>query len=45
VIIRLADRLIARLRMNDPIARRVALTKTDFLLCGISGVVATLFRV
>jgi hypothetical protein len=40
VIVRLADRLIAILRAGDPIAGRVALTKSDFLRCGIRGVVA-----
>ncbi len=42
VIVRLADRLIAILRAGDPIADRVALTKADFLRCGIRGVVAAL---
>ena len=42
VIVRLAYRLIEILRAGDPIARRVALTKTDFLRCGIRGVVAAL---
>jgi squalene synthase HpnC len=43
VIVRLADRLIEILRAGDPIAGRVALTKGDFLGCGIRGVVAGLF--
>jgi len=42
VIVRLADRLIAILRAGDPIAGRVALTKPDFLGCGIRGIVAGL---
>ncbi|MGB0630417.1 MAG: squalene synthase HpnC [Alphaproteobacteria bacterium] len=40
VIVRLAARLTARLRKGDPIAGRVALSKADFILCGISGAVA-----
>ena len=40
VIVRLADRLIALLRKGDPIAGRVALTKMDFLVCGVRGAVA-----
>lgn len=43
VIVRLADRLWKLLRRNDPIAGRVALTKGDFLRCGLSGVVAGAF--
>ncbi|CAK0741199.1 Hydroxysqualene synthase [Azospirillaceae bacterium] len=37
VILRLAKRLTARLRQSDPIAGRVALTRGDFLWCGLSG--------
>ena len=40
VIVRLADRLITLLRNGDPIAGRVALTKMDFVICGIRGVIA-----
>lgn len=40
VIVRLADRLITLLRNGDPIAGRVALTKMDFVVCGIRGVIA-----
>lgn len=40
VIVRLADRLITLLRNGDPIAGRVALTKMDFVVCGVRGVVA-----
>ncbi len=42
VIVRLADRLLVLLRRNDPIAGRVALTKRDFLCCGVRGAVAGL---
>jgi squalene synthase HpnC len=42
VIVRLADRLIEILRAGDPIAGRVALTKPDFVRCGVRGVVAGL---
>lgn len=38
VIVQLADRLLVLLRRGDPIAGRVALTKTDFVLSGIKGV-------
>lgn len=37
VIIRLAKRLHDRLRANDPVAERVALSKTDFLAAGAVG--------
>ncbi len=40
VIVRLADRLIALLRKGDPLAKRVALDKTDFAVAGVSGSVA-----
>ena len=42
VIVRLAERLSARLKRGDPIARRVALSKADFLVCGVRGIVAGL---
>jgi hypothetical protein len=38
VIVRLADRLAALLRGNDPIAGRVALRKSDFASCGLRGI-------
>ncbi len=38
VIVRLADRLAARLASGDPIAGRVALGKADFALCGVRGI-------
>jgi len=38
VIVRLARRLAALLRRGDPLAGRVALSKRDFVLCGLRGV-------
>lgn len=43
VIVRLADRLSSLLRNSDPIAERVALSKGDFLSCGVRGMAAGLF--
>lgn len=40
VIVRLALRLSARLKRGDPLAGRVALSKADFLVCGLRGIVA-----
>jgi len=40
VIVRLAGRLIERLRKGDPIAARVALKKPDFAFAGIAGAVS-----
>ncbi|MFQ5774438.1 MAG: squalene synthase HpnC [Kiloniellaceae bacterium] len=37
VIVRLAERLSARLRAGDPLAGRVALSRLDFLTCGLRG--------
>ena len=37
VILRLAERLTVLLRRGDPLARRVALGRLDFLLCGLGG--------
>ncbi len=37
VIVNLAKRLSARLRRGDPLAMRVALSKADFALAGVSG--------
>lgn len=37
VILRLARRLTGRLRTGDPLARRVALTRTDFIAAGLRG--------
>ena len=39
VIIHLANRLARLLRRGDPLAGRVKLTKPDFALCGVRGVV------
>ncbi len=44
VIVRLAERLLDLLRKGDPIAESVALTKRDFLLCGLRGIVAALLK-
>jgi len=38
VILRLAKRLSVLLRRGDPLAGRVALSKSDFILCGLKGV-------
>jgi squalene synthase HpnC len=43
VIVKLAARLIERLRAGDPLARRVALTKADFAAAGFTGAVAGFF--
>jgi squalene synthase HpnC len=40
VILRLAARLSRRLRLQDPLAGRVALSRTDFLIAGVTGLVA-----
>ena len=44
VIVRLADRLIARLRKGDPLAKRVALSKLDFAFAGVAGAVSGYFQ-
>ena len=44
VIVRLATRLSALLKRGDPLAGRVALTKLDFVRCGIAGVIAGAFK-
>jgi squalene synthase HpnC len=38
MIVHLARRLTARLRAGDPLAGRVALSRGDFLACGIKGI-------
>jgi hydroxysqualene synthase len=38
VIVQLADRLLVLLRAGDPIAGRVALAKSDFIIRGLRGV-------
>ncbi len=43
VIVKLAHRLAGRLRKADPLAGRVALTKLDFMTCGIAGAVSGFF--
>jgi len=42
VIVDLADRLTARLRRGDPLATRVALTKSDFARATVAGVLSGL---
>lgn len=44
VIVRLAARLSTLLKRGDPIAGRVALTKSDFVRCGIGGAIAGAMR-
>ena len=43
-LLRLAQRLTRRLRAGDPLAGRVALTKGDFILAGLGGVVGESWR-
>ncbi len=43
-IVKIADRLVGELSRRDPLAERVELTKPQFLLCGLAGVAAALFR-
>ncbi|MEO1659317.1 MAG: squalene synthase HpnC [Pseudomonadota bacterium] len=43
VIVKLAKRLHDRLRVGDPVAERVALSKTDFLAAGAMGVLQSAF--
>jgi squalene synthase HpnC len=38
VIVQLARRLTARLRSGDPLAGRVALSRGDFVVCGLKGI-------
>ena len=44
VIVTIADRLLDELAARDPVAGRVALTKVQFALCGINGIVSGMFR-
>jgi hypothetical protein len=37
IIVRLAERLTVLLRRGDPLAGRVALSRVDFLACGLRG--------
>ncbi len=43
VIVKLAHRLSARLKAHDPLAERVSLSKLDFALSGIGGILQGLF--
>ena len=43
-IVKIADTLIGELSRRDPLAERVELTKPQFLLCGVTGIAAALFR-
>lgn len=43
IIVKLAARLMVRLRKGDPLAQRVALTKFDFFVCGLNGVAEGFF--
>lgn len=43
-ILRLADRLAAKLARTDPLATRVALSKRDFLAAGCGGILAAMAR-
>ena len=40
MILHLARRLARLLRLGDPIAGRVKLSKPDFLRCGVTGMVS-----
>lgn len=44
VTVKLARRLAYLLRVNDPLATRVKLTKMDFVRCGVSGVLTGLWH-
>lgn len=44
VILRLARKLACRLRLQDPLAGPVKLSKLDFLSCGLRGVLAVLAK-
>jgi len=43
-IVKIADKLIGELSHRDPLAERVELTKPQFILCGVAGICAALFR-
>ena len=43
VIVRLAERLLKKLRKGDPLASRIALSKTDFAMAGAGGMIAGFF--
>ena len=42
-IIRIAERLVAELRMRDPLAERVALNKPQYLMCCAQGILRLFF--
>ncbi len=44
VIVRIADALLARLRTQDPLARRVRLGKPVYIRCMLSGIFAVLLK-
>ena len=44
VIVRIADALLARLRTQDPLARRVRLGKPVYIRCMLSGILAVLLK-
>jgi squalene synthase HpnC len=43
VILNIADALVAKLRRQDPVARRVKLSRVEFLACGVRGAIRALF--
>jgi len=43
-IIRIAERLVDELRLRDPLAERVALTKPQYMLCCAQGILRLFFR-
>ncbi len=44
VIVRIAEKLSAELRVRDPLAERVELSKPQFLWCGITGATGALWQ-
>ncbi len=43
IIVRIADKLLDKLEVDDPVAKRVELNKVQFLVCGLGGVFSVLF--
>ena len=43
VIVKIAERLLDKLEREDPVAKRVALNRREFLGCGIAGALPVLF--
>jgi phytoene/squalene synthetase len=43
VILNIADALVAKLRRQDPVARRVKLGRVEVLACGVRGAIRALF--